>query len=280
MVYATVEALRDPRRSELAELLRARRRELRAEDVGLPLRTHRRTPGLRREEVAELAGISVALYAWLEQGRDVPVSHRTIDAIGAALRFSSDELAYVHTLLGRDVVVLREDVTPNLRRFVSALKAPAFVVNRRWDIVYRNAEAVAVFGGPSDLDSRSNLIEDVLTNAETAALFDDYEWVAAHLVSQFRLDWASRVDEAETQELVARLRSASPLFDAAWKQHEVRGHPEGVRKIAHREAGILTLEPTMYGVAQSPGLRILAFTALDAQTSARIASITPSPAFS
>jgi transcriptional regulator with XRE-family HTH domain len=265
---------RDPRRAEVADLLRSRRQQLTAESVGLPFRTRRRTPGLRREEVAERAGISVALYSWLEQGRDVPVSRRTIDAIADALQFSSGERAHLQTLVFRDGVELREEVTPNLRRFVHALRGPAFVLDRGWDIVLRNVQAVAVFGGGDDLDERGNMLVELFADPERASLFTDPERVAESVVAMFRLDYAARIDDPRTLDLVEHLRAASPAFEAAWQQHKIREHPEGVREIVHPIAGVLKLVPSIYSVAESPGLRIMAFDAADRATAERLERLT------
>jgi transcriptional regulator with XRE-family HTH domain len=271
-------SVRDARRAELGDLLRSRRQKLSAERVGLPERARRRTPGLRREEVAELAGISVALYAWLEQGRDVPVSHRTIDAIATALQLSSGEIAQLHKLLSRDAIGAREDLTPNLRRFVHSLRSPAFVLDGRWDFILRNAEARALFGGSDDLEERGNLLVEVFHKPECAALFTDYARVAEHVVAMFRLDYASHIDDARTQELVEELRATSSAFEAAWQQHGVREYPEGIREIVHPIAGTLLLAPALYGVTESPGLKIMVFTATDASTEARVASLTETSA--
>jgi transcriptional regulator with XRE-family HTH domain len=265
---------RDPRRAEIADLLRSRREKLSAEHAGLPARPRRRTPGLRREEVAELAGISVALYTWLEQGRDVPVSHKAIDAVATALQLTPGERAHLHGLISRESLDLREDVTPALRRFVHALRGPAFVIDRGWDIRLRNVEAAAVFGGSRDLDERRNLLLEVFTEPECAALFVDYDRVAEALVALFRLDYAARIDDPRTHDLIARLRASVPAFATAWHEHQVRDHPEEVREIIHPTAGSLKLVPSFYGVAESPGLRVLAFTALDPITAHRIVRLT------
>jgi transcriptional regulator with XRE-family HTH domain len=265
---------RDPRRAEFAHLLRSRREKLSAERAGLPLRERRRTPGLRREEVAELAGISVALYTWLEQGRDIAVSHRTIDGVATALQLSTAERAHLHNLISPANVDLRDDVTPALRAFVNALRGPAFVLDRGWDVVLRNVEAAAVFGGTRDLEDRRNLLVELFTDRECAALFVDYEHVAENLVALFRLDYAARIDDPQTLEMVDRLRASVPAFEAAWQEHRVNGFPEGVREITHPEAGTLKLGPSMYGVVESPGLRIMAFTPLDPLTATRIMRLT------
>ncbi len=265
---------RDPRRAEMADLLRSRRQQLSAERAGLPARARRRTPGLRREEVAELAGISIALYTWLEQGRDFPVSLRTIDAVATALQLSSGERAHLHSLLARESIALRDEVTPGLRRFVRALRGPAFVLDCGWDIVLRNVEAVVVFGGSPDLEERGNLLLDVFTEPACAALFVEYDKVAEHVVAMFRLDYPARIDDPRTQGLVERLRTSVPSFESAWQDHRISEHPVGIREIDHPKAGRLYLEPSIHRVADSPGLRIMAFTSADAQTAERIVRLT------
>jgi transcriptional regulator with XRE-family HTH domain len=266
--------VRNRRRAEMADLLRNRRAKLTAGEAGLPLRARRRTPGLRREEVAELAGISVALYTWLEQGRDVPVSRRTIDGVATALQLSLGERAQLHLLISREDVDLREDVTPGLRLFVDALRGPAFVIDRGWDIVLRNAEAAAVFLGSTDLEERSNLLMDVFAEAKCAELFKDYDTVAQSVLAMFRLDYATRIDDPRTQELVERLRASVPAFESVWQDHRVSEYPQGVREIDHPAAGTLLLAPSIHGVAESPGLRIMAFTAVDAATAERVERLT------
>jgi transcriptional regulator with XRE-family HTH domain len=265
---------RDPRRAEMADLLRSRRERLTVESAGLPQRARRRTPGLRREEVAELAEISIALYTWLEQGRDFPVSHRTIDAVATALQLSTGERAHLHSLISRESTDLCEDVTPALRRFVHSLSGPAFVLNRGWDIVLRNAEAAGVFGGSPDLEERRNLLLEVFTEPECAARFTDYDVVAENVVAMFRLDYAARIDDPRTQDLVERLRTSVPAFEAAWQEHRIREHPEGVREITHPAAGSMKLVPSIYGVAESPGLRVMVFNATDEVTASRVARVT------
>jgi transcriptional regulator with XRE-family HTH domain len=265
---------RDPRRAEIADLLRSRREKLSVERAGLPARPRRRTPGLRREEVAELAGISVALYTWLEQGRDVPVSHKSIDAVATALQLTPGERAHLHGLISRESLDLREDVTPALRRFVHALRGPAFVLDRGWDIRLRNVEAAAVFGGSADLEERRNLLLEVFTEPECAARFVEYDRVAEALVALFRLDYAARIDDPRTHDLIQRLRASVPAFATAWHEHQIRDHPEEVREIIHPTGGSLKLVPSFYGVAESPGLRVLAFNALDTITAHRIVRLT------
>ncbi|MGP6158711.1 MAG: helix-turn-helix domain-containing protein [Vulcanimicrobiaceae bacterium] len=259
----------DPRRAELADLLRTRRAALTPERAGLVPTTRRRTPGLRREEVAELAGISVALYTWLEQGRDVPVSAKTIDAIAGALQLSQGERMHAQSLVRRMTSELHEDVTPALRRMVASIRThPIFVLNHAWDVVLRNAAASAVFDG--DFESENNILIRAYLDAHFRALFIEWESVAQSLLEMFRLEYASYPNDQRSVEIVKRLTAESPEFASAWEQHRVRSHPRDVRVITHPVAGELVLEPRTYTVIESPNLRLLLYTPYDDATADKI----------
>jgi transcriptional regulator with XRE-family HTH domain len=263
----------DPRRAELADFLRTRRAALRPESAGLRATLRRRTPGLRREEVAELANLSVALYTWLEQGRDVPVSARAIDAIADALQLSPSERMHVQRLIRPGQGELREEISPALRRLAVSLRShPLFVLNHAWDIVLHNDAAHAVFDHDKD-DARPNMLISVFTECRFRALFDDWEMIAQGLIEQFRLDYAIYADDARSQAVVETLLAESELFRTLWEQHRVREFPQGIREIRHPVAGTLVLEPTVYAVIESPGLRVMLFTPYDASTTQRIEAL-------
>ncbi len=232
----------------------------------------RRTPGLRREEVAELANLSVALYTWLEQGRDVPVSARSIDAIADALQLSPSERMHVQRLVRPGQSELREEISPALRRLADSLRShPLFVLDHAWDIVLHNPAAHAVFDqGDRGDEGSHNMLESVFTECRFRALFDDWEMIAKGLIEQFRLDYAIYADDPRSQAVVEKLLAESPLFASLWEQHRVREFPEGLREVRHPVAGTLTLEPTVYAVIESPGLRVMLFTPYDSRTAERI----------
>ena len=254
----------------LGTYLRDRRAKLDPAVLGFPV-TRRRTPGLRREEVAELAQISVALYTWLEQGRDTPVSRRSIDAIAHALQLTPGEHRHLHHLALQEEVELREDVTPALRHMVlSFRRTPVFVLDHVWDIVLRNTAAAAAFGGPDDLDDRSNMLEEIFSNDHFRSLLPDYDEIAESLLAMFRLEFPTYADEPRAAELVERLRSNNPRFEMLWQRYGVREQPQGARRLDHPLAGELTFEPTLLGVVGSPGLRMMLYTPSNAETEARI----------
>jgi len=264
----------DPRRAELGEFLKGRRAALMPERAGLPSGARRRTPGLRREEVAELAQISVALYTWLEQGRDVPVSRRTIDAVASALQLSPGEHRHLHYLALQEEVALREEISPALRRMVASFgRYPVFVLDHAWDIVLRNVAAYEVFGGSSDLDERTNMLETVFVQDQYRKLFVEYDKIAEGLLAMFRLEFPAHADEPGTLAMVERLRRASPMFRELWQRYGVKEHPQGVRLLNHPIAGALALEPSLLGVVESPGLRLMCYLPADDETERRIEAL-------
>jgi transcriptional regulator with XRE-family HTH domain len=262
----------DPRRAELADLLRTRRAGLTPERAGLVPTARRRTPGLRREEVAELAGISVALYTWLEQGRDVPVSAKTIDAIAGALQLSPGERMHAQVLVRRMTTELHEDVTPALRRMVASIRThPIFVLNHAWDIVLRNTAASVVFGGDQQADD--NILVRAFLDRNFRALFVEWESVAQSLLEMFRLEYTSYPNDLRSVDIVTRLTAESPEFASAWEQHRVRSHPRDVRVITHPVAGELVLEPRTYTVIESPNLRLLLYTPFDEKSADKVLAL-------
>jgi transcriptional regulator with XRE-family HTH domain len=265
------EAPEQHRRSELADFLRKRREALTPEAAGLPQTRRRRTPGLRREEVAEIAGISASLYAWLEQARDVPISRRTVDALADALQLESHERQHLHDLTRRETVELSEAVSPRLTKFVASLKAsPALVLDHTWNIVLENAAATALYGSADAPDNEPNMLRHVVLYERFRKLFCDWEGAVMIITELFRLDYGSHSDDPAMRALVDELRAASPAFEAIWQRHSVRRDLSASHVIEHDALGRIEFEPSAYGVAESPGLRLLIFTPVDEATSARI----------
>jgi transcriptional regulator with XRE-family HTH domain len=267
------ELIPDGRRAELGDLLRRRRAELTTDLAGLPPTRRRRTPGLRREEVAELANISTALYAWLEQGRDVPVSRRTIDAIANALQFTSGERDHLFALATNAEFEFDEAITPTLRRAVASLHThPVFILNHAWDVVLSNCAASVIFHGEKAMSAESNLLEAVFSE-NSRQLFLNWHNVAVAVVEMFRYDYPLYATESNVLALVDRLRQADPVFAAIWDEHRVRRPSGEIRQLNHRIAGLLSVEPSIYAVIESPGLRYMIFTPTDAATARQIGDL-------
>jgi transcriptional regulator with XRE-family HTH domain len=270
---APTEPVIDGRRAELGDFLRRRRAELTTDRAGLPATRRRRTPGLRREEVAELAEISTALYAWLEQGREVPVSRRTIDAIASALQFTPGERDHMYALATNANIELHEVVSPALTRFVTSLTShPVFVLDHKWDVMLANRAAQVIFHCGSDLPADFNILEAIFSDS-SKALFVNWREVAASVTEMFRYDYPLYASEPEPLALVERLRTLEPVFAQVWEEHRVRRSSGAIRQLNHPIAGVLSVEPSVYAVVESPGLRYMVFTPTDAETARQIGDL-------
>jgi transcriptional regulator with XRE-family HTH domain len=168
-----MKVMADPRRSEFGDFLRSRREKLSPKAVGLPTGRRRRTAGLRREEVAELAGIGVDWYIRLEQGRTVSPSVTTIDALARALRLGKAEHAHLRALASDADrrAFSRENVPDAIRRLVDNLNQPAYITGRRWDVLAWNAAAEEIFAFGRLAEEDRNTLISVLTNPQTRGLF-------------------------------------------------------------------------------------------------------------
>jgi transcriptional regulator with XRE-family HTH domain len=264
-------------RVELADFLRSRRAELTPQAVGLPQTRRRRTPGLRREEVAELAGISTALYAWLEQARPIPVSRHVLESIASALQLTHDERLHLQNLGRPATEEIEEEITPALQRTVASFTGhPAYVLDHGWDIVLENDAARFVFGDSTAQGDERNLLKRVLTREETRSLLIDWEEAATGLVERFQFDFAAHAADPRMLALAEELR-ANPMFDRVWSTHRVRRYTTKVMRIAHETAGELAFESTTYRVVESPSLRLLLFTPYNEETAARLRALCAKP---
>ncbi|MBR0700517.1 helix-turn-helix domain-containing protein [Bradyrhizobium diazoefficiens] len=256
----------DPRRVEFGDFLRSRREKLSPKTVGLPIGRRRRTAGLRREEVAQLAGIGVDWYIRLEQGRTVSPSVTTIDALARALRLSKTEHAHLKALArdGARTAFTREIVPAPIQRMIASLKQPAYVTGRRWDVLAWNdaAEDVFAFGQLPEQDRNTLLL--VLTNKQTRKIYGaGWADVAKSMVAMFRAThdvWAG--DPAFT-ELLTRLRQGSPEFVKWWEAHDIRSTMSGLKTMNHPTRGLLRFEHTSFQANDDPALKLVIYTPVE-----------------
>ena len=267
------------RRAELADFLRKRRAHLQPEDVGLPSGGRRRTPGLRREEVAHIAGVGTTWYTWLEQGREVRASLDVLEALSRALRLTPAERTHL-VLLGRGEepppCKSDERVSATVRRLIENLGPnPAFVLGRRWDYLAYNRAACAVFG---DLDAvprpaRNHVWMHFMDPARREML-PDWERSSRLLVAKFRADSARHIGDPSFTELIGTLRKSSPEFCQAWKKHEVARTGEGRKEIHHPVVGRLRFEHAVFHPQEAPEQRLILYSPLsDDDTSAKLARL-------
>jgi transcriptional regulator with XRE-family HTH domain len=255
------------RRQALAAFLRTRRARLQPADVGLPLRQRRRTPGLRREEVAELANIGVAWYTLLEQGSDVHPSRQVLENLARALQFTAAEERHLFLLAGQELLPPvrgeEERVTPALQRVVDALDPhPAFVVGQRWDALTWNraADLLFHFHEPCPPHSR-NVVWRFFMRPEARWHDLDWEAQAQSLVAYFRADYARYPGDASFQAVIKDLQRASPQFRLWWEQQDVRGLPHGKRSMRHPTLGLLEFEHVTLQAPVTPDLHVKVYAA-------------------
>ena len=259
-----VKLMADSSRSEFGDFLRSRRERLSPEAVGLSSRRRRRTPGLRREEVAELAGIGVDWYIRLEQGRTVSPSVATIDALAVALRLGKVEQAHLRALARNPErrAFARESVPDPIRRLIMSLVQPAYVTGRRWDILAWNAATTEVFGdfGCAAEEDR-NILVYMLTDRNARRLFGE-AWAdeARRMVAQFRITHDLWAGDPAFAALLERLRRESAEFAAWWEVHDIRAAAAGQKLLNHPEKGLLRFEYSSFQANDDPALKLTIYT--------------------
>jgi len=227
--------------------------------VGLPDTGRRRTPGLRREEVAVLAGVGVSWYTWLEQGRDITVSPQVLDAVARALRLNRHERAHLYLLAGCNPPLPEADrgepLRAELQRLLDAWSPrPAYVLDRHWGIAALNETAREVF---ALTDEDRNCLVAFFTSPAYRASFAHWEAAAPGIVAQFRADAARHPGDPEFARIAAELREASAEFAELWRRHEVAHSTQGVKAIEHPREGLLVLEYTGLPLPDHPGHRLV-----------------------
>jgi transcriptional regulator with XRE-family HTH domain len=268
------------RRAELADFLRNRRASLKPQDVGLPDGGRRRTPGLRREEVAQLAGVGATWYTWLEQGRDVRASLDVLEALARALRLSQAERTHL-VLLGRGeepppCKSPAERVTPALRRLIENLGPnPAFILGRHWDYLAWNDAATALFGDLGAIPRASrNHAWLTFTDPARREMLTDWERSSRVLVAKFRADSARHLGDPAFEALSTALRKTSPEFARAWERHEVSHSGEGRKDLRHPKAGMLSFSHAVFHPSEHSEQRLILYTPLpDNATPAKLATL-------
>jgi transcriptional regulator with XRE-family HTH domain len=270
----------DRRRAELADFLRKRRAAITPEEVGLPNGSRRRTPGLRREEVAALAGVGTTWYTWLEQGREVRASLDVFEALARALNLTPAERMHL-ILLGRGEEAPpcerpAERVHPTIRRMVEGLDPnPAYLLGRRWDYLAWNRGACALFGDFGKLPKGArNHLWLTFTDPGRRELLTDWSESTRLLAAKFRADSAHHLGDPAFEQLIESLRNASPEFCKAWKRHEVARSGTGRKILNHPVAGELTFEHVVWHPSDSPEQRMILYTPVpDTGTAERLAAL-------
>ncbi|SFL50343.1 helix-turn-helix transcriptional regulator [Geodermatophilus ruber] len=260
-------------RRELADFLLSRRRQVDPATVGLPPGGPRRQPGLRREEVALLSGVSHTWYTWLEQGRDIRPSRRVVDALARTLRMSAAEHEYVLRLTGHGVpfpATPGPELPTHVQRLLDALvPSPAYAITASWSIVGWNRAYGRLYPGVAEVaPADRNLLWLVFTDPAVRALLGDWSADSRRFLTQFRADVGARLQDPEVVDLLARLEAASEHFRTGWASHDVDRFTSGERRFEHPQVGTLLLEHHQLTPADAPGLQLVVYTAAEGSDAA------------
>ena len=266
-------AARSARAAEVAEFLRARRARLQPSDVGLPASSRRRTPGLRREEVAQLADISAAYYTFLEQGRDLRPSHQVLGSLAGALQLTAAERAHLVELVhgpaaspadGADVLA------PEVAAIVGQLDPwPAYVTGRSWDVLASNRACRALWADwPALPPSERNMLWWTFLHPDARRVLADWKAEARAQLARFRLAAARHPADEQFESLIARLQAGSPQARAWWPEHEVIPLGSGTKRIRHPALGVIAFRHVVLQVADDPEQKLVIFTAGPAEQAA------------
>jgi transcriptional regulator with XRE-family HTH domain len=264
--------------SALGAYLRIRRSKLDPAALGLSA-GRRRTPGLRREEVAQRANISAAWYTWLEQGRGGAPSADVLDRIARALLLTEIEREHLFLLgLGHPPETrYRPDagVTPRLQRVLDALDpSPALIRNAVWDVVAWNRAATLILTDYAALPrDQRNILRFIFLDAQVRAAQYDWESVARFVIGSFRMDAARAGASAEIAPLVDELCRLSPEFRRMWQDNDVQTHGEGVKHMRHPVLGPVSFEYSAFAVDGQPGLSLLVYNPATEADAARIQAL-------
>ncbi|MFI9824616.1 helix-turn-helix transcriptional regulator [Streptomyces sp. NPDC052013] len=254
-------------RTELSEFLRSRRARLKPEDVGLPsYGRHRRVPGLRREELAQLAGMSVAYYTRLEQGNGRNVSTEVLDSIARALRLSDAEHAHLMHLVKptrrkKKQTARPQQVRASLLQLLDSIETvPAYVTGRRTDILAWNRMAAALFGDWGELPPQErNWARLVFLNPEYRERYVDWDQKASDIVSFLRMDAGRYPDDPQLSTLVGELSMKSDEFRRLWATHDVKEKGHGVKRMRHPLVGDLTLSFETFHLPDDPDQALVTY---------------------
>jgi transcriptional regulator with XRE-family HTH domain len=255
--------------SEIGRFLRAHRARVTPEQAGLPVGTGvRRTPGLRREELATLAGVSIDYYTRLERGKETNPSPAVVDALALALRLDPQESRHLRELVAcaarstsEPCATSGRSVSPGVRLLLESLRPnPAYVISRTMDILVSNEGGARLFAGLEEWPAeKRNVVRYLFLHPDAPKLFDDWEEQARACIGRLRALAGTDPDAPELAELVAELLHKSPAFTGLWDQYDVRLHTHGDKTFHHPQVGDIVLGYQSMQLEGTPGHRLSAY---------------------
>ncbi|TCT11187.1 helix-turn-helix transcriptional regulator [Paralcaligenes ureilyticus] len=249
------------RRRALGDFLRSVRARVAPAMVGLPAGSRRRTPGLRREEVAQLCGISVTWYTWIEQGRDVSASPGVWARLANVLQLVRAERQYLFELAEcTDPDHARGEAAElplDLADCVHSITAPAYILDRCWNVLARNQPMLRLFDGWPDRSERPNLLRYIFQDVAARELVVGWEQRARRVVAEFRADAGAHADEPDIRALVDELVQTSSVFMRWWTRQTVVEREGGRREFKHPDLGILSYRQITFRLATRPDCKLV-----------------------
>jgi transcriptional regulator with XRE-family HTH domain len=263
------------RRAELGEFLKARRGQLSPGDFGMPAGSRRRTPGLRREEVALLAGVGVTWYTWLEQGRQINASTQVLDAVARTLRLDRVEREHLYRLAKATPLrteCTRHAVPDTIREIVHSLEPlPASLINNRFDVLLSNDASKELFWQWHSMPCiHKNTLWCCVTEPSARGNFPEYEQQVRYMVARLRSAYSRHIGDQDWEEDIRRLSSLSREFAELWARHEVADSEPRVLTYLHPRAGALRFAVSELEVPAMPEARIVVYTPRDDDTRAKM----------
>jgi transcriptional regulator with XRE-family HTH domain/uncharacterized protein YdcH (DUF465 family) len=263
-------------RRQLAEFVRAHRERLSPTEFGLATGRRRRTPGLRREELAQLCGLSATWYTWIEQARQVSVSPTALARLAGALRLGRAERAYLFELAGkRDPDQSRGDADqlPSAALgCVETIQSPAYTLDRCWNARSWNAKAERLFVGWLDLPGEANLLHFIFLQPSARALICEWEQRARRVAAEFRAACSSHLNDPALHELIDQLHRESADFARFWDEHGVLDREGGERTFNHPTDGFLRYQQVTFTLAGCPDLKLTMLIRDRANTAKKVGS--------
>ena len=250
------------RYKELADFLKTRRSKISPSQAGITSETRRRTPGLRREEVAQLAGVGLTWYTWLEQGRDIRVSAQVVESLARVLMLDTQERIHLYRLanqpLPSDLPECPAAVSPILQHVLDNLVlCPSFLADQRWNVIAWNKAACLLLG---DFDHMSlqqrNIVRAMFTDDYFKKLYTHWEMHAKDLLGRFRATCGKYIEDPWFCQLIEELKAESPEFNTWWTLHDIIDDSGVFKQFIHPQAGILDFESSCFEVADNSGLRL------------------------
>ncbi len=254
------------RYKELADFLKTRRARILPSQVGLSSAARRRTPGLRREEVAQLAGIGLSWYTWLEQGRTIHVSTQVIESLSRVLLLDKQERIHLYLLanqpLPSDIPENQVTVSPALQQVLDFLTiCPSMVTDQRWNVIAWNEAACAVLGDFNKMDDRDrNIVWAMFTDIKYKQLLVNWDLHAKALLGRFRVTCGQYIEDSWLTRFIDDLKTQSTEFNLWWPLHEIQNNTVKYKQMNHPAVGILDFEVSNFDVSDHSGLKMIVHT--------------------